>query len=236
MCAGTSARVRPGPARAVHFWRSEVFKVPESPHWLIGPRAADAWRMVGGRPTDAYRALRRSAKVVPSAPDRDPRSPVDSYQSGTPADANGCGVQRDASAESIRRGVDASLKALATDHVDLYQVLGGLQDAIRGTRHRPARGRSGGQGRPRQLRPSPPSRWAGTNAGPSRTSSTGLHLPVRRRRSHSPAERCEAREMATVWCAGGAGKRNRHRLDLFVLDRTFASRQQYEHKRRAGRT
>jgi hypothetical protein len=30
---GGGAGVRPGPARAVHFWRSEVFKVPESPRY-----------------------------------------------------------------------------------------------------------------------------------------------------------------------------------------------------------
>lgn len=31
-------------------------------------------------------------------------------------------MQRDASAKSIKRGVEASLKALAKDYIDLYQV------------------------------------------------------------------------------------------------------------------
>src|SRR5690348_7434894 len=36
--------------------------------------------------------------------------------------ATGGGVERDASPDSIRRGVDSSLKALGTDYIDIYQV------------------------------------------------------------------------------------------------------------------
>jgi hypothetical protein len=52
--------------------------------------------------------------------------------------------------------------------------------------------------------------------------------------SDSPTESDEASEVAAVGGAGTAGERECDRLDLFVLDVPFASRQQYERKRGAG--
>src|SRR5207237_10535923 len=51
-----------------------------------------------------------------------PRDQVVIATKGGLRPAPGGGVERDSSPDWVRRGVDASLKALSTDYIDLYQI------------------------------------------------------------------------------------------------------------------
>ena len=63
-----------------------------------------------------------SERLLARALEGRPRDQVVIATKGGLRPAPGGGVERDASADWVRRGVDASLKALGTDYIDLYQV------------------------------------------------------------------------------------------------------------------
>src|SRR5207302_10808484 len=63
-----------------------------------------------------------SERLLAKALDGRPRDELVIATKGGLRPTPGGGVQRDAGAEWVRRGVDESLKALGTDYVDLYQV------------------------------------------------------------------------------------------------------------------
>src|SRR5713226_1587283 len=63
-----------------------------------------------------------SERLLAKALEGRPRDQVVIATKGGLRPARGGGVERDASPDWVRRGVDESLKALGTDYIDLYQI------------------------------------------------------------------------------------------------------------------